>query len=104
MRWLSPESFAGFDSMNKRSSGGILGEVEQRGKWLQQACTTMCFFLAPKHVTSERPIALMLTEVLRALEVAKCQYTYRIEWDATDGRSGGAERTVWVIFLDMERF
>ena len=35
-------------------------KVEQSGKWPQQACTTM-FFLIPKNVTSERPIALMPT-------------------------------------------
>ena len=50
-------------------------KVEQSGKWPQQACTTM-FFLNPKIVTSERPIALMPTsirwwEALRAPEVAK---------------------------------
>ena len=64
-------------------------KVEQSGRWPQQACTTM-FFLSPKSVTSERPIALMATmmrrrEALRAAEVAQWQYLYRIEWDATDG-------------------
>ena len=34
-------------------------------------------------------------EALRAPEVAQWQCKYRIEWDATDGRNGGAERTVW---------
>ena len=48
--------------------------VEQSGTLLQQACTTM-FFLTPKNVTSEIPIALMPTlirwwEALRAPEVA----------------------------------
>ena len=38
----------------------MLEEVEQCGKWPQQACTTM-FFLIPTNVTSERPIALMPT-------------------------------------------
>ena len=55
------------------------------GKWPQQACTTM-FFLIPKNVTSERPIALMPTlicwwEALRAPEVAKWQQKYRVDWD-----------------------
>ena len=71
------------------------GEVVE---WPQQSCTTM-FFLIPKNVTSEGPIALMPTmirwEALRAPEVAQWQCKYRIEWDATDGRNGGAERTVW---------
>ena len=38
----------------------FLEKVEQSGKWPQQACTTM-FFLIPKNITSERPIALMPT-------------------------------------------
>ena len=76
----------------------FLKKVEQFGKWPQQACTTM-FFLIPKYVTSELPIALVLTltrwwEVLRAPEVATRQYNRRIGWDARDGRNGGARRTV----------
>ena len=76
----------------------FLEKVEQCGKWRQQACTMM-FFLIPENVTSERPIALMPTlirwwEALRAPEVAKWQQKCRVEWDATDGRNGGAQRTV----------
>ena len=86
----------------------FLEKVEQCRKWPQQACTTM-FFLIPKDVTYERPIALVPTmirrcEASRAPEVAKWQYKYRIGWDATDGRKGGAQRTVWEILLVMERF
>ena len=67
----------------------FLERVEQSGKWPQQACTMM-FFLIPKTVTSERPIALMPTlirwwEALRAPEVAKWQQKYRVDWDATYG-------------------
>ena len=38
--------------------------------------------------------------------MAKWQQKYRVEWDATDGRSGGAERTVGrrETLLEMERF
>ena len=43
-------------------------------------------------------------EALRALEVAKWQQQYRVDWDATDGRNGGAQRTVWEILMEMERF
>ena len=49
--------------MTKETRGEIveiLEKVEQSGKWPQQACTTV-FFLIPKNVTSERPIALMPT-------------------------------------------
>ena len=38
----------------------LLEKVEQSGKWPQQACTTM-FFMIPKNITGERPIALMPT-------------------------------------------
>ena len=67
------------------------------------------FFLIPKNVTSERPIALMPTlirwwEALRAPEVAKLQQKYRVDWDATDGRNGGAQQTVWEFLMEMERF
>ena len=76
----------------------FLEKVKQRGKWPQQACTSM-FFLILKNVTSERPIALMPTlirwwEALRAPEVAKWQQKYPVEWDVTDGRNGGAQQTV----------
>ena len=82
--------------------------MEQSGKWPQKACTTS-FFLIPKNVTSERPLALVPTlirwwEALRAPEVAKWQQKYRVEWDATDGRNGGAQRTVWEVLMEMERF
>ena len=66
------------------------------------------FFFIPKNVTSERPIALMPTlirwwEALRAPEMAKWQQKYRVDWDATDGRNGGAQQTVWEIVLEMGR-
>ena len=95
-----PKSSLGFDI---RKRGGeiveFLEKVEQSGKWPQQACTTMFFFI-PKSVTSERSIALMPTlirwwETLRAPEAAKWQQKYRVDWDVTDGRNGGAQRTVW---------
>ena len=38
----------------------LLEKVEQSGKWPQQACTTF-FFVIPKNVTSERPLAPMPT-------------------------------------------
>ena len=86
----------------------FLEKVEQRGRWPEQTCTTM-FFLIPKSVTSERPIALMPTlirwwEALRASEVAKWQQKCRIDWDATDGRNGGAQQTVWEVLMELERY
>ena len=59
------------------------------------------FFLIPMNVTSERPFALMPTlirwwEALRAPGV--------VDWDATGGRNGEAQQTVWEILLEMERF
>ena len=84
----------------------FLEKVQQSGKWPQQACTTMFLFI-PKNVTSERPIALMPTlirwwEALRAPEVAKWHQKYRVDWDATDGRNGGVQQTVWEILMEME--
>ena len=78
-------------------------KVEQSGKWPQQACTTM-FFLIPKNVSSERPIALLLT-IIRWWEVSrvKWQHKYRIDSDASDGRNGGAQRIVWEILLEIEK-
>ena len=42
-------------------------------------------------------------EALRAPEVAKWQQKHRVVWDATDGRNGGAQRTVWENLLEIER-
>ena len=36
--------------------------------------------------------------------MAKWQQKYRVDWDATDGRNGGAQQTVWEILTEMERF
>ena len=41
---------------------------------------------------------------MRAPEVAKWQQKDRVDWDATDGRNGGAQRTVWEVLMEMERF
>ena len=86
----------------------LLEKAEQSGKWPQQAFTTM-FFLIPKNVTSERPIALMPTlirwwEALRAPEVAKWQQKYCVDWDVIDGGNGGAQETVWEMLLEMDGF
>ena len=86
----------------------FLEKVEQSGSGCNKHARR-CSFLIPKNVTSERPIALMPTlvrwwEELRAPAVAKWQQKYRVDWDATDGRNGGAQRTVWEILIEMERF
>ena len=36
--------------------------------------------------------------------MAKWQQKYRVDWDATDGRNGGAQRTVCEVLMEMERF
>ena len=41
------------------------------------------------------PTLIRWWEALRASEVAKLQQKYRVDWDATDGRNGGAQQTVW---------
>ena len=45
------------------------------------------------------PTLIRWWKVLRALEVAKWQQKYRVDWNATDGRNGGAQQTVWVILI-----
>ena len=77
----------------------FLEKVEKCWRWPQQACTTM-FFLIPKNVTSERPIALMPPlirgwEASRAPEVAKRQQKYRVDFDATDARYGGSMGSIY---------
>ena len=82
----------------------FLEKVEQSGKWPQQACTTK-FFLTPENITSERPIALIAnvdsvvesSVSTRGGELAA--EVSRREWDATDGRNGGAQRTVWEVLM-----
>ena len=59
-----------------------------------------------KNVTSERPSALLLAmirwwECLGAPEVPRWQQWHRVGWDATDGRTGGAECAVWETLLEM---
>ena len=36
--------------------------------------------------------------------MAKWQQKCRVDWDATDGRNGGAQQTVWEFLMEMERF
>ena len=91
VRWLSSKVPLDLAKETRGKVVEFLGEVLQCGRWPQHACTRM-FFLSPKNVTTERPIALMPAmvrwwEALRAPE--------RFEWDTTDGRNGGVERTVW---------
>ena len=52
-----------------------------------------------KNITSERPAVLVLK---KAPEVANWHQRHRIEWDAIDGRNGGAQRTVWEMLMEME--
>ena len=103
---LEKSTETGCDKGNERRNR-FLGQGGAVLEWPQEACTTM-FFLIPKSVTSERPIALMPTlirwwEAVRAPEVAKWQQMYRVDWDATDGRKGGAQRTVWEMWKSKGR-
>ena len=108
MRWLPSKVSLDLTRETRGEIVELLEKVEQSGKWPQQARTTM-FFLIPKNVTSEGPIALLPTlirrwEALRAPEVATWQQKDLVEWDATGGRNGGAQRSVWEILMEMERF
>ena len=50
------------------------------------------------------PTLIRWWEALRAPEVAKWQQKCRVDWDATDGRNGGAQRTVWEVLMELERY
>ena len=97
--------------LTKESRGEVVEQVGEGGVMWEMAAASShnCVFLIPKSVTSERPIAHMSTmirwlEALPAPEVAKWQQKESVEWDATDGRAGGAERTAWETLLEMDRF
>ena len=36
--------------------------------------------------------------------MAEWQQKYRVDWDATGGRNGGAQQTVWEILMEIDRF
>ena len=44
----------------------------------------------------------ILLGALRARKMAKWPHRYRIEWDATDGRNRGTQRTVWEMLLEFK--
>ena len=69
-------------------------------RWQQQACTTM-FSMIPTTGSSERPSALLSTMIGR-WECLRAQ-RHRVGWDVTDGRNGGADRTMWETLPEMER-
>ena len=50
------------------------------------------------------PSMIRWWEALGAPEVATWHQKYRVDWGATDDRNGGAQRTVWEIVMEMERF
>ena len=103
-----PESPPGFDKRNKRRSGGILRKGGTKWK-MAATCLHDDVLLDAEDVTSQRPIALMLTlirwwEAKRASEVLKWQQRYRSEWDAAGGRDGELKCTVWENLMEMWRF
>ena len=36
--------------------------------------------------------------------MATWQQKYRVDWDTTNGRNRGAQRTVWEVLMEIERF
>ena len=87
---------------------GLIEKVHPCVLWPQQACTTRFSFLIPEHITSKRPIAFLPIMIrwwdgLREREVKKWQVNCRVDWSATDGRSGGDERTAWKALLEVAR-
>ena len=82
---------------------------EQSEKMAAASLYKHCFFLIPKNVTSEWPLALMSTMISfvgshkGAGGWQKRQYKYRIEWDAADGRKWRSFSEQCGILLEMER-
>ena len=67
------------------------------------------FFLIPKNVTCEKANCAdadvdTLVGGLEGIRGGEMAEKYRVDWDASDGRNGGAQRTVWGILLEMERY
>ena len=107
MRWLPPRSPPALEKRNKSRSGGTLGEGG--AEWEMAAASLYDdVLLIPKNAASVKPTALVPTlirwwEAMRAPKVAKWQQKYRIYWDATDGRNGGAQRQDTDAHLHEER-
>ena len=49
------------------------------------------------------PTVIRWWEALRAPKVTKWQMKYRVDWDGTDGRNGGAQQRCGKYLMDMER-
>ena len=97
--------------LDKRNQGRNRGVAGKGGTEWKMAATSLHdnVLFDTETVASKRPIALMPTlirwwEAFRAPQVAKWQHKYRVDWDATDGRNGGAQRTLWEVLMEMERF
>ena len=76
----------------------LLKKVEDGRNKFARRCS-----FCPKNVTSERPIALMPTLTRWWEAKVMWQQWYRVEWDAVDGRNGGAQETVWEILLEIHQ-
>ena len=73
MRWLPPKSSSGFDK-------------KKREEKLSSSWRKWNKVVHGRHKPARR---CSWWEALRALEVAKWQRKYRVDWDAIDGRNGG---------------
>ena len=106
---VHPKVLLGFEKRNEERNRGVLGEGGT--KWKVAATSVHDDVLLDSEELSRVRGRLRLCqrwfvgrEALRAPEVAKWQQKYRVDWDATDGRNGGARRTVWESLMEMERF
>ena len=82
----------------------ILMNLEQCRLWLEQASATM-FFLLPKNVTGERPIALLAPTLIWWLEWWRApllQWSSRrnMTWDATERQYDGSDRTAMRMWIE----
>ena len=70
--------------------------VEVTGKWPTTA-SCIIFFLLPETVDSDRPTALLATQIRwwDWREEVMEDWKHPVEWNAPTREAGGAEYTVW---------
>ena len=90
MRRIPTERSLGLDKRNKKGNCRVPGEGGT--EWQMAATSLHNDVLLDSEECCE---SLRWWKAVRAPAVAKWQQKYRVEWDVTDGRNGGAQRTIW---------
>ena len=104
---VHPEVPLDLEQETRREVVEGLEKVEQCGRWPQQACTTIFLDSEKCHERASHCAYACDHSLVGSFASARgceLEHKYRIEWRDTDGRKGGAERTVWGTLLEMESF